>query len=499
MQRKTAAVNITNDNHDNLRSMSSGRMARELGANNISAFLSSSQKHGWIKGKGLLPLQVEPQPAVAVPDRSRIRRRRWRIFSSSVIAWLFFYTLSGYVGSQSSPSYEPFAVEEVAVSPTEWPVPPDVNLGECAQWRNDNGPNSRIFALPGDFTSVTSFEIPISSEALFFLARGRVAGGVKVLYGGDSSDVFVGVKAFYKLEEALDGIQVCAISRGEGENGLGIFVRALFFSESFRLKAFQAPNWSSGPKRGVRFEVTIVLPQAAAGSVLNLKSLKTDMPLFAQHVGDLDGSVHFESVDLRTANMPIYVESLEAEKSSVITANGPIEGHFHVSSSLALLTSNAPVKVQVSMFNNDDDFTTLDIGTVNGAVEADLSLESANETGGKYKLTAKTANAPLDLHFSDAPVDSVLNVNAHTAVAPATITLHKTYEGTYTASTSLSRPRVIYEHEEEDPAGKGRQRKINWQIRGSTVSGSARWGDDDKELLGSVGVHTSLAPVTLRF
>ncbi|KAG6862820.1 hypothetical protein C0991_010035, partial [Blastosporella zonata] len=72
------------------------------------------------------------------------------------------------------------------------------------------------------------------------------------------------------------------------------------------------------------------------------------------------------------------------------------------------------------------------------AIKSVLTLEAANdsETGGKFKVAAHTANAPLDIYFPDAPVDSVLDLSAHADAGPAAVELHKTYEGSFIAPQS---------------------------------------------------------------
>ncbi|KAG6828516.1 hypothetical protein H0H92_007733 [Tricholoma furcatifolium] len=426
-----------------------------------------------------LPVQSEPQPACRCKGRDRKCRKRgrrvWRFFSKLLFLWVAFVVVRDCIRYRMTrKGFKDFkGVNDTDVDimdPMEWPIPPDVTLGECAQWEEVDGlvSMSRLFAKR-NHQSVTNFELPVSSDALLFLARGRVTGKVKVKYGGDSEDVQVGVKAFYRFDQALESVQVCKITRGDGENGLGIF----------------GPNWSR--RNSVGFELTILLPQATEGSVLNVKAFETDMPLFVHDVDDLNGSVHFESIDLKTANVPISVKSLEAEKATVATANGAIVGEFHASSSLKLVTSNAPIDVQVTLFNdNEGSITDLDMTTANAAIKGSLSLEAPDDIGGNFKINAKTANAPLTLLFIDAPVDSVLNLDAFTAIAPAVVTLHHTYEGAFSATTSLRRPLIVVNRDVEDPAGKGRQRKVEQSVRGATVSGTVRWsdGDNDKELKG---------------
>ncbi|KAG6887437.1 hypothetical protein C0995_015310 [Termitomyces sp. Mi166 len=381
----------------------------------------------------------------------------------------------------------PFVINNQVVSNPEPSIPPNITLGECAQWIEDSVPFSGVSPY-NLITAVATFKLPISSDTLLFLSRGAAAGGINVEYGGDDSDVKVVVKASYRLPEALDTLDVCMVTRGEGEHGLGIF----------------GLPWSH-PRHHrtvLKLSVIVTLPEVAKGSALNVNAFETDMPLFVHEIGDLNGSVHFDSISLKTANLPIHVKSLEAKKASVATENSSIEGEFHISSSLKLYASNAPVDVHITLFNADgEDYTDLDISTSNSAIRGALALESANESGGRFKVFARTSNAPLDLSFVEAPVDSVLSFDATTSLGPATVSLHPTYEGSYTATTSFRRPSILVNYDAEDPAGKGRQRQVHSSInRGPIASGTIRWfdGGDNKELLGNVEVRTSLAPLVLK-
>lgn len=116
-------------------------------------------------------------------------------------------------------------------------------------------------------------------------------------------------------------------------------------------------------------------------------------------------------------------------------------------------------------------------------------------------MLARTSNAPLELSFTESPVDSILLLDAETSIGPATVSLHPAYEGRYTAATSFQRPSILIDYDVEDPAGKGRERHVRSLInRGTIASGIVRWydGDVDKKLIGNVDVRTSLSPLTLR-
>ncbi|KAG5641350.1 hypothetical protein DXG03_005456 [Asterophora parasitica] len=427
----------------------------------------------------LLPAHVEPEPAPPANDRrSKCMRKGLRFLATGVFLWLAFKVLSDhfvYFGGYHSKASTSASMD--------WRVPPDVNLEECATWQGDVKPRGlgRV-ALYDPYTASASFALPISSEKLFLLSRGAASGSLKVRHGGDNEDVEIGVIAHYRDEDALETVQVCTLSRGEGENGFGIF----------------GPERWSGRNR-VNFAVTLHLPKGHDGSVLYVNDFATDFPLFAHQIGDLHGHVHFDSISLKSSNSPIVVESLGAEKAEVKTSNSPIDGTFNVSSSLKLVTSNSHVHANVNLYNDEEKAVTdLLISTSNAPIKSTLQLASAQKAGGKFKIGISTSNAPLDLNFSDAPVNSVLLLDAHTSVSRATVQLHKTFDGTFDISSSLKRPVVVWEGNPEDPAGEGRTRKVAVDVRGSTVSGSARWSGSDELIPGRVSVTTSLSPLTLK-
>ncbi|KAG5719396.1 hypothetical protein E4T56_gene13462 [Termitomyces sp. T112] len=441
------------------------------------------------KAEELLPMQNDAEIVVTIPESSR-RRRRWRrICALGLHTCICLLMFSSYIRDNVKSFFmPPFVMSNEVVSISGWSIPPDISLGGCAQWTEEFVPSGGVSSDHPLITAAATFELPISSNTLLFLSRGAISGGLNVQYGGYGNDVRVTVKASYRFPEALDTVDVCIVTRSEGEIGLGIF---------------SSPRSHPSHRRAVlQFAVTVNLPRVEEGSLLNVKAFETDMPLFIHEIGDLNGFVHFDSISLKTSNLPIRVKSLEAEKASIVTTNSPIEGEFHSSSSLKLYTSNSPVDVHVTLFNADGgNYTNLDISTSNSAIKGTLALESANESRGKFKIFARTSVSPLQLSFVEAPVDSVLLLDATTSLGPAAVSLDSTYEGSYTAVTSLQRPSILFNPDVEDPAGKGRKRQMRSSpSRGPIASGTVRWsdGDDHKKLLGNVNVRTSLAPLTLK-
>jgi len=265
----------------------------------------------------------------------------------------------------------------------------------------------------------------MSSPKLFLLARGKAVGGVTIRQSGEGDVAKVKIVAQYRNFEALEEVEVCAVNRGEGDNGVGIF----------------GPVAPHGYTLGyaVSFVVYLDLPLPKDESVLTVKSLETDMPMFAQHVGDLQNGVHFDSISLETANAPISVKSLHATKARSETFNAPISGGFNVSSSLTLVTSNDKIDVTADLYNDKETKgpTDLKLDTSNGPIKANLNLISPEDIGSAFSVDACTSNAGLDLTFLSAPVDSVLSVTASTSLGPARVNLHETHKGASNLKTSL--------------------------------------------------------------
>lgn len=110
-------------------------------------------------------------------------------------------------------------------------------------------------------------------------------------------------------------------------------------------------------------------------------------------------------------------------------------------------------------------------------------------------MQAKTAIGGVTLNFPHAPVDSKLELVAHTALAPVDVKVHKSYEGGFSVSTSMARSAVTHERV-RDPSGQGRERKVEFerQTPGS-IQGSVSWGGKTK---GFVDLSTTMSSAVLK-
>jgi len=227
-------------------------------------------------------------------------------------------------GGQSFPSFAHSAqlTRPRQFSSVSFSVPPDVVVDHCMSWQEaarTTAADAPTWPQHYDETSA-EFELPISSEKLFLLARGMAAGGVTIQQSGEGHIAKVKIVARYRNFEALQEVEVCAVNRGEGDNGVGIFVspaRSDPVQSAHTQVRFilQGPAWVPWRGHGVSFTVYLDLPLPQEGSALTVKSLETDMPLFAQVVGDLQNGVHFNSISLKTAHMPISVGVLVTLRS----------------------------------------------------------------------------------------------------------------------------------------------------------------------------------------
>lgn len=111
-----------------------------------------------------------------------------------------------------------------------WPLPSDGPAERCVgggDWQPYGGTISPDYPL----FSYINFDLPVSSNTLYLLARGSLAhGDVTIIDSQDGGDIVkVEVIVSYHTQEALDRANVCLLERKTGENGIGIFVSHLFY------------------------------------------------------------------------------------------------------------------------------------------------------------------------------------------------------------------------------------------------------------------------------
>jgi hypothetical protein len=365
----------------------------------------------------------------------------------------------------------------------------DLQCLSLAEWSDPEEENPHHHHGPPRFSSHASFTLPVSSESLLFFAHGSYAyGGIDFVEDDtdtlSSDNIAIDINAHYWTKEALEHANVCTLRREIGV-GIGIFTP----TERHRGKRHDE----------LHFTISVRFPKSS-----EIKDLKTILPLFAHIFRKTN--VHFNTLNVHSSNFPIIAESLVVDSGKLRTANSIIRGNFTVSDTLEIISSNAPVIVNVTMNDADEETSTkLFIKTSNAPLISNITLVSTGSegTGGEFVVEAHTSNAPLEVRFSDAPVDSVLQLSAKSSNAPVSVGLHPTYEGTFSLKSSIFRPRVDVDEGVEDPKGEGRDRKIDFNAVGKDVKGSVRWveedGDDDGfEKRGCVELVTSIFSAHLR-
>ncbi|CCM02993.1 uncharacterized protein FIBRA_05108 [Fibroporia radiculosa] len=429
------------------------------------------------------------QHIVPVVDQRPRRRAKVRFLHAFVLAGLLFFflpplTTHAIRGSTHILNHW-FGKDRKTSMPLLVETPE--SCVETASWTH--GPPRQHYQFA--HSAETSFELPLSSDILFFLSRGHAAfahGSIEISdtgkEGSDMAQVDI-VGHYNDIDDFLGLTSVCTLQPEDGHNGVGIF----------------APlHWSGhhDSRRQIRFQVFVRLPASSSSSTAtSIKKLATDMSQFVHYVADIKDTIFFDKLILRGANAPIHVETLFAEVVDVHTSNGPIHGSFNASKALLLHTSNAPIKTDIGLFNAaDDTHTELSLHTSNGPIATNISLFSIadNSMGGTFDVDIHTSNSPMNVAFLEAPVDHTLNMKAHTSNSPARATLHKTYEGSFALSSSrFFRPSVHADNSVEDPAGHQRQRTVRTNtIAGSLVKGDVKWIPSERETeVGRVEISTS--------
>jgi hypothetical protein len=104
-----------------------------------------------------------------------------------------------------------------------WPVPSDGSAEHCVGGR-DWTPYTGFSSHP--YSAHVTFDLPVSSDALYLFARGSLAdGSVAIMDSEDGKDtVQVDVIVYYHDQIALDRANVCSLQRSSRQNGVGIFV-----------------------------------------------------------------------------------------------------------------------------------------------------------------------------------------------------------------------------------------------------------------------------------
>jgi len=382
-------------------------------------------------------------------------------------------------------------IEQVGqgVSDSEWPIPPEMTVQNCAEW--SEGENSYS---DDPFNVEHTFELPMSSDLLFLVTRGPFSvGHVTIVQSDEEGDAaVVSVITNYDEEHILDLIKLCSVVAQEGENGIGIFT------------VHPHPRRHRRNHR-VHFDVTVTLPKGSGDSPLVVSGFKTDLGIFGHQVADLADSVFFNSISLGGALGSIKVESLAAGSATMSTSNSPIEGKFTARESLKLSTANAHINVSVDMINAEraEKWSHLTMNTANAPIYASVSLLSLDSeenatSGGAFSVKAHTAHGAVNVAVPTAPINSTVMLNAETALAPVDVSMHNTFEGAFSAHSTPFNKVEVSIGDKEDPEGKDRKRNLIYQsVNKGTAKGNVFWGEGEGKDRGLVKLNTAMSHISL--
>jgi len=448
-------------------------------------------------------VSAPPNPVIAIQEssykesRSSANRRFIKAFVVALFIWILTWAMCRSLYSLGDGRWgvitEPRPTDgEVIQCDLPWSTPvlrPPI-IPSPVLHRGDPKLSTPVTLAP--YSSNLTLHLPLSSHLLYFLARGSHSQGVlrlvasEDLVGHDYAQVDVDVR-YWKFDHRSRAT-LCLLKKDEGAHGLGIFTAA--------------QQWPTIPaKERLHFTVTVRLP-ASEKSLLTLRALDSNLPLFRHEILDLENKVSFESLTLRGTNAGIRSDSVSVHHAEFETTNGPITGSFTATEKLVLTTSNGAIDVRVDLSNNKDTHVASDLllKTNNARIISTILLREHNSTtGGAFTVTSKTSNARVEHTFPTAPSYSSLNLNSQTSNAGTSVQLHPSYEGSFhLRSSNAGPPRVIGADEpERDPSGDRRRRRVEMtRVVKNFVEGWIRWEEKETQErdmmeLGRVVVVTS--------
>ncbi|KAJ6454153.1 hypothetical protein C8R45DRAFT_846739, partial [Mycena sanguinolenta] len=372
-----------------------------------------------------------------------------------------------------------------------WPIPSDMDVDHCEPWSDTTETDPDVIEdFP--YSADTSFELPVSADTLFLISRsvkhhnrnGISVGHVNFVQSEEVSDsVKVDITAYFYHDKYLERSKACLLKRDEDQIGVGIF--------------WEREHRRRSEHERLRFVVTVTFPSTEDGSSLAINRFLTDLEIFTQTFADFS-HVNFGKLQLKSAIGGLHAESLVAPEAFISNAMGPIEGTYN-GSKLTLITSNGAINVDVNLHNEGDDAAELKMHTSNGHIQGNINLLSSKEDSASFNIAARTAHGRVGVDVLSAPLNSNITLQATTAIGPAEISLPPSYEGAFSGSTSLGSVDIAADGEIEDPAGEGRERRIEFaEVGRNRKAGHVGWSEEGMAR-GKVSVVTSMAPVRIQF
>lgn len=132
------------------------------------------------------------------------------------------------------------------------PLVEDGDIDSCPLWTTkSHGPNLDFSPMPFGSWSEASFSLPLNMNTLYLVSRGPLASGkLYVSESPEGKDVSVKVLVNHRGSKALSRATVCQLSRGDGQVGVGIFVRWFMFAWQiidYSLSRLPVDRLSTGP------------------------------------------------------------------------------------------------------------------------------------------------------------------------------------------------------------------------------------------------------------
>ena len=228
---------------------------------------------------------------------------------------------------------------------------------------------------PSTTVQYPSFSIPLDSNSVSVLARGKQATG-RVTVEPDQTvgknEVTVDIAARYRDWDLLDGTTVCLLEKEKGELVVGVFVSGyLLVTTVCSRPTKKTPKRLTWTNRRTEFQITVKIPHQPASPVIELPKFEIFAPSFGVTFPDADKFVRFHNLTIRTSGMPVVVDvslcwaedsqsnadqpfpfqSVNAADIDIQTSNAQIHGNFTANSSLSLKTSNFPITANILLEN----------------------------------------------------------------------------------------------------------------------------------------------------
>ncbi|KAG1746397.1 hypothetical protein EDB19DRAFT_1873521 [Suillus lakei] len=415
---------------------------------------------------------------VVVVYRRSPAERFWKAFGVAVLIW---FLIAVFTKSSTDMAFN-HASRPFWNGEPPHPGSQDGTVHQCISGSDWTLSDQSLSHFP--HSAEAFLELPVDSDAIYLFTKGsQQSGNIDIVQSTQPTDkVGVQVRVGYHAREALDHANVCRLERKTNENGVGILT----------------PGFSHFPGNGqqLRFEVKITLPAGRNGDALHIKAFETETSNYNQDVADVWNTISFDRISLRTSNGHINAKSVTAENGLIHSSNGAIKGHFNSSSSLKLTTSNGPIQASVSLLNREDgNVSELKMTTSNGKIDTDVDLVTNSGHGGIFDVETRTSNGPVNLKYTDMPVNSILRSETRSSNAAMSVKLHSTFEGSFDVDTSNAAI-MLKELPVEDPSGQGRRREVTQRRERYRLRGSAHWGES-KEIKGHATVKTSNGRVEL--